>query len=285
MLIECWQLNVTSVARQCLGQENVMCDRTQVFVFPLVCCSWLVDVAHKEGASYITEPSLLPEKGGENGNFSSTTTIIIMPCCCRSAATFSESVVVPVPADVLWATVVDLPALPSVVSMVTDFEWVSTSSSTATSTGEPPFKVGARFREVRRHKNQDVVMYKTVTRLQDDSDDGSGERHLSFGIGLKDYSHVENTSTLIVQPFKPQPERGDDKEENSSSLSSSSSLLVLTVAFGWNSWMDYIVNNFLCRVCIESMIRHHMKEEVEDYRRAAIERYEHTKQTSDETKE
>ena len=48
-----------------------------------------------------------------------------MPSCCRSGSTFSESVVVPVPADVLWATVVDLPALPSIVSMVTAFEWVS----------------------------------------------------------------------------------------------------------------------------------------------------------------
>ena len=45
--------------------------------------------------------------------------------CFHSGDNFSDSVLVPVPADVLWETVADLDALPEVVTMVTGFERVS----------------------------------------------------------------------------------------------------------------------------------------------------------------
>ena len=179
--------------------------------------------------------------------------------CCRSGVTYSDSIRVPVPPDVLWQTVADLPDLPNVVQMVTGFEWITNKSNCNNNVGG--VSVGARFREIRQHKGREFVLVKTVTRLQDDPSGGK-ERFLSLGISYSDgaskrATDIENTSSLFVQSVPD-----SDKE----------SLLILTIALGWGRWMDYL-NDILCRVCIRSMVLRYNRQELEDYRRAAMQRY------------
>lgn len=167
--------------------------------------------------------------------------------CFQNGSTFSDSVDVPVPADALWEVVIDLDSLPEVVTMVSGFEVVS---------GNPP-AVGTRFREKRVHKGKEYTMFKTVTRL-DESD--PQERSFSLGIFTKNPdgtdNDVVNTSTLICKPV----------DENNSTL-------ILLVAFQWDSFWGQL-HDFCCRCCIRSMVRRYMSVELEDYRTAAMQRYE-----------
>lgn len=167
--------------------------------------------------------------------------------CFRTGATCSDYIEVPVPADVLWKTVADLEALPAVISMVKSFERIS---------GSLPPRVGTKFREIRVHKGKEYTMLKTVTRLEEQDPQ---ERSLSLGIATKNRNgwdiNVVNTSTLIVKPI-------DEK----------TSCLLLVVAFKWQNAID-ILNDLLCRPCLNRMVQVAMEEELLDYRNAAIARY------------
>lgn len=164
---------------------------------------------------------------------------------------FSDSVLVEAPADVLWSVVKDLPELPHVVSEVAAFEWVSSKPS-----GGAPLQVGARFRETRMCKNRPFTMFKTVTRLQNDPP----EQSLSLGIAVKNPDGSTNagvnTSTLIVQEV--------DKHN---------SRLTLTGAFYSGSFLQRL-SNFFCYPCLSHLIRTSVEQELDDYRAAAVERYQ-----------
>ena len=101
--------------------------------------------------------------------------------CLQRGMTFSESVQVEAPANVVWDTVCDLEALPAIVTAVVGLERVA---------GTLP-QEGSRFRETRLHKNQEFTMYKTVTRLEHDNPE---QRSLSLGIAVP---------TRLLQPVFP----------------------------------------------------------------------------------
>lgn len=184
-----------------------------------------------------------------------------------------------------------MPALPTVVTMVTGFEWISSSRNrtkknssdddndkTNEDDEQDLLQVGTRFREVRRHQNRDVVMYKTITALERQN---HRERYLSLGIGLKEadnlYQEIENTSTLFVQPIM---EGGGDIDDDVGNCSSS--LLIMTVAVGWTRWYHHL-HDLLCRPCTQSMVRSLMAQELEDYRKEAMVRFQQLKDETTET--
>eukprot|EP00977_Amphora_coffeiformis_P005107 scaffold1071_cov166-Amphora_coffeaeformis.AAC.15 len=171
--------------------------------------------------------------------------------CLKSGLSFSESVEIDVPADIVWETVADLEALPRVVSTVTAYERVS---------GSPPVP-GSRFREIRLHRDREFTLLKTVTELKDNPEtEPVGQRWLSLGINFVDPNGADvdtiNTSTLIVVSV-------DDK----------SSRLILTGAFQSGTCLDHI-NNWCCYPCIKSLVTTSSAQELEDYRVAAMERHQ-----------
>jgi hypothetical protein len=195
--------------------------------------------------------------------------------CCSGGrgANYSDALPVPLPADVLWETVSDLAAIPEILTMVTSMERISggnnrgnTSSQVPGQTPSSALRVGTRFRETRTHRGQDYTLYKTVTRLTatPSPDDPAQERSLSLGISITNpngtANDVVNTSTLIVQ-------RVDE----------SSSRLILTVAITWGSVWDHL-DHLLCGCFIRTMVMRGLTQELEDYRTAAVARYDSASQ-------
>ena len=114
-----------------------------------------------------------------------------MVCCFpEGGSTYSDSVDVPVSADILWSVVRDLDALPQVVGAVVEYTPEDKTKELA---------VGFRFEEQRMAKQKTYTLKKTVTRFETDNLE---ERCLSFGITPTTNTDVVNTSTLIVQPVK-----------------------------------------------------------------------------------
>lgn len=199
-----------------------------------------------------------------------------MACCFRTGSTFSDSIEVPVAPDVLWATVADLEALPRVVGAVQGFERVS---GTTKLPGAPT--VGTRFREIRMHRDKEIILHKTVTRVEDDNPQ---ERSLSLGIAMTNADgtnrNIVNTSTLIVKPSSSSSSDGNtnngncgdenDKDGNHKQTTTTTSTLFLIIAFQWNGLLDHLYM-LSCRPCLNTVVRNGMTEELDDYRRAAIE--------------
>jgi len=177
-----------------------------------------------------------------------------MVCCFpEGGSTYSDSVDVPVSADILWSVVRDLDALPQVVGAVVEYTPEDKTKELA---------VGFRFEEQRMAKQKTYTLKKTVTRFETDNQE---ERCLSFGITPTTNTDVVNTSTLIVQPVK---------EGNTSTL-------FLVIAFELGRDLCTQCYGGCCNPCLEDLVVKSMRQELEDYRAAAIRAEEKVRQNKD----
>ena len=168
----------------------------------------------------------------------------------RCGIVTSFDMVVEAPADIVWETLMDIDAMPTIVSAVQSIERIGDSSQ--------KIGVGICWKETRAYNGTQVFANVSITHL-------SAEKYsISYGTVLDSPMNpirgAASTTSVVVKPL-------DDK----------SCQVMGTFAVVSNSW-EAVIRNMFCGCCTLKETNRELKKEFLEYFNESIRRYDQLKE-------